>query len=121
MPLSPVAPTPKTPEAANATYELIARLLDDVAEMFPDRSVHLGGDEVHTVCWNTTAKVASWLAANGLSEHEALVEFLQTVHAMATARGRRVTFWDEVSRLRASAKQPWSAPAVLTVISSLHA
>ncbi|KAL3321079.1 hypothetical protein Ciccas_000242 [Cichlidogyrus casuarinus] len=35
----------------NATYALIDSLLKDVMSLFPDLTVHLGGDEVDITCW----------------------------------------------------------------------
>ena len=39
--------------ADEATYEVIGTLLDEFAEVFPDRCVHVGGDEVHPEWWST--------------------------------------------------------------------
>ena len=39
--------------ALNQTYELIGELWTELAEVFPDAYMHLGGDEVDQACWNS--------------------------------------------------------------------
>ena len=41
----------------NTTFAAIRSVLEDLFTVFPDGFVHLGGDEVSTHCWNTTAHV----------------------------------------------------------------
>jgi hexosaminidase len=46
--------------ALNQTYELIGKLWAELAEVFPDQYIHLGGDEVDQACWNSNqARVVS--------------------------------------------------------------
>lgn len=53
------------------TLELVDGLIREVTGggakpgrgLFPDAFVHLGGDEVDTRCWNETAHVVEWMAA----------------------------------------------------------
>ena len=40
--------------ASNRTYELLWTLLLEVASVFPDMYVHLGGDEVPFNCWEVS-------------------------------------------------------------------
>lgn len=35
----------------SATYKLIADLIEEVQEWFPDKYFHVGGDEVQLDCW----------------------------------------------------------------------
>lgn len=46
----------------NETYNFVKKLLRDVSTMFPDNSIHIGGDEVNVNCWNTISKIKSYAA-----------------------------------------------------------
>lgn len=37
--------------ASNKTYELLENLFNEVFQLFLDDYIHLGGDEVETICW----------------------------------------------------------------------
>jgi hexosaminidase len=96
-PLNPVMPTRLTPDATDATFELISRLFDDVCSMFPDALLHLGHDEVDTSCWDKTPLVTEWLLKNdNMTSQQALEHFLLRSHYMAASHGRTVVAWDEV-------------------------
>lgn len=43
--LGPMDPT------KNATYEVIRDLFQEIQERFPDKYLHVGGDEVEMGCW----------------------------------------------------------------------
>ncbi|GFP78770.1 beta-hexosaminidase 1 [Phtheirospermum japonicum] len=44
----------------NFTFDLISGILSDLRKVFPFELFHLGGDEVHTDCWNSTPHVKQW-------------------------------------------------------------
>ncbi|XP_043236151.1 beta-hexosaminidase subunit beta-like isoform X2 [Amphibalanus amphitrite] len=48
----------------SSIYSLITDLLDEVTQRFPDRSVHIGGDEVSFGydCWLSNPGVQAWMA-----------------------------------------------------------
>eukprot|EP00277_Geminigera_cryophila_P016421 CAMPEP_0179453790 /NCGR_PEP_ID=MMETSP0799-20121207/37693_1 /TAXON_ID=46947 /ORGANISM="Geminigera cryophila, Strain CCMP2564" /LENGTH=560 /DNA_ID=CAMNT_0021251099 /DNA_START=92 /DNA_END=1771 /DNA_ORIENTATION=+ len=95
-PLSPIMPTPLTPTARDTTFELLARVMDDVTGVFPENFLHLGHDEVNCSCWEETQEVRQWMLLNAnLSSHQALQTFLLRAQSMAAARHRTVVAWDE--------------------------
>jgi N-acetyl-beta-hexosaminidase len=51
---------------SNMTLEVLAGVYAEVAALFPDAYMHLGGDEVVIDCWNEDPKVVAWMQANGL-------------------------------------------------------
>ena len=86
----------------NSTFALIDRLLAECtgrkphAGLFPDGFVHLGGDEVSTECWETTPRIAQWLAARGLTADDGYALFVKRAASIAIAQGRRPVQWSEV-------------------------
>jgi len=46
------------------TFEFIGNLIKEFASLFPERYIHLGGDEVDTSCWSNTPRIADWLKSN---------------------------------------------------------
>lgn len=78
------------------TYALIGDLLADVAAVFPDPCVHIGGDEVHAQAWSTHAHIVAHMRAEGLSDQRALqARFTRRVVDILTGLGRRAIVWDE--------------------------
>jgi hexosaminidase len=75
----------------------VGTLLAEVAEVFPDRWLHIGGDEVHPEWWTTTPSVQAHMAAHGIATAADLqADFNRRVAANVAALGRRTVAWDEV-------------------------
>jgi hexosaminidase len=80
-----------------AVYVAIGQLLAELAAVFPDQFLHIGGDEVHPAWWSTSAEVQAFMALEGLSQPADLQAwFNRRVAAMVTGLGRRAVAWDEV-------------------------
>jgi len=96
------------------TYNFVELLLAETASRFPDAALHLGGDEVDTSCWNTSASVRAWLAARpGTTLDDLFVAFELRVHAIAQKLGRHVVTWADV--YLAAAARNTSLPPSATV------
>lgn len=44
----------------NSTMEFVRTIWRDLAPLFPDSSVFIGGDECHTTCWADNPDIAAW-------------------------------------------------------------
>lgn len=83
------------------TYELVERLLTELASIFPDEYMHLGGDEVDGECWLTDPDIAAWAREHRkhspwVDWKDALVAlFAKRVGRLATKLGKRVILWDD--------------------------
>ncbi|XP_057248562.1 beta-hexosaminidase 1 isoform X2 [Beta vulgaris subsp. vulgaris] len=44
----------------NFTFDVVSGILTDLKKIFPFELFHLGGDEVNTDCWNSTAHIKQW-------------------------------------------------------------
>lgn len=79
------------------TYEVLHSLFTELAEVFPDEYVHIGGDEVHPAWWGEDPAIAELMQAQGLADLRAVQNhFTQRVVAILSDLGKRAIGWDEV-------------------------
>ena len=79
-----------------SVYQAIDVLLGEVAEIFPDEYLHLGGDEVNPSWWQSDPAIASYLEQEQLDTHDLQNQFLIRVCAMVAKLGKKAVGWDEV-------------------------
>ena len=96
-------------------YAALALLFDDVARVFPDRCVHIGGDEVNPKWWQESAAVQAYMRAHGIADLDALHSvFNERLADMLNERGRILVGWDEIAHAdlpRTSILQSWRGAA----------
>ncbi|XP_050026917.2 beta-hexosaminidase subunit beta-like [Dermacentor andersoni] len=51
----------------NQSYRLVQRILPQVTELFKDRYVHLGMDEVHYYCWESSPEIEVFMERHNMS------------------------------------------------------
>ena len=51
----------------NSTYDFLEKLFTEVAGVFPEKYIHLGGDEVSFTCWLENKEVRQFMAKHGWS------------------------------------------------------
>lgn len=75
----------------------IAVVFGELVEVFPDRYVHLGGDEVHPQWWQQDPNMQAYMQTHGLADVGAVqTEFTGFVVENLAERGRIAIGWDEV-------------------------
>ncbi len=75
----------------------VESLFAELAETFPDRYLHMGGDEVHPAWWSEDPGVAAFMASRGLEDTAALqASFHAGLTRCLEALGRRAMGWDEI-------------------------
>lgn len=77
-------------------YAAIETLLGELADVFPDDYVHVGGDEVSPDWWQQDPVIAEYLQQQGMSTHDLQNEFLTRVCSLVRAQGKTPVAWDEV-------------------------
>lgn len=83
---------PSKPEV----YDFIDQLVAEVAAIFPDPYLHIGGDEVDPTQWQQSTAVAAYMKANQLSDVQALhAHFNRKLEAILARHGRKMIGWDE--------------------------
>jgi hexosaminidase len=87
--------------AMDPTKEEVYRLLDgfigEMAGLFPDPVLHVGGDEVEGHAWDKSTAVAAFKTAKGLGSNADLqAYFNERLSEMVTRHGKTMMGWDEV-------------------------
>jgi hexosaminidase len=80
-----------------ATYTFIGRFLTEMAGIFPDAYVHIGGDETPAPDWKTNPRILAFMKAHRLKDNEALQAYFNTrVLRIVSGLHRHMMGWDEV-------------------------
>jgi hexosaminidase len=98
-------------------YRFLDRLLGEVAAIFPDPCLHVGGDEVNGVQWDASPRIAEFKRLHGLADNEALqTHFNRRLERILAKHGKAMVGWDEIldPGLPANAiVQSWRGPESL--------
>lgn len=81
----------------DADLDFVRDILDEVMALFPDRYVHVGGDEALKYRWETSPAVQARMRQLGVADEEQLQSwFIDQVGQHLHAHGRRLIGWDEI-------------------------
>jgi hexosaminidase len=81
-----------------ATYALLSDFLGEMAALFPDRFMHIGGDENNGVQWNANPAIQTYIREHGLRDNEGLHAYFNTrIAAILAKNGKRLVGWDEIA------------------------
>lgn len=92
------------------TYGFMENILDEVADLFPGKYIHIGGDEVNIESWEDCPKCQHEIKTNGLKdEHELQSHFNRRIEKFLQSKGKQLMGWDEIVRggLSADASVMW--------------
>ena len=82
--------------AAPHTYSFIRAVFAQVAELFPDRDIHFGGDEVGDDAWKGVKDVNQLKSRAGLkTAKDVEAYFVRNVVSIIESLGKRPMAWDE--------------------------
>ncbi len=78
------------------TYVFVEKILTELIEIFPDKTVHLGGDEVPTTRWELCPDCNARMKKEGLKEyHDLHTYFLERVSKFLLDKGIEVRMWND--------------------------
>jgi hexosaminidase len=81
-----------------ATYALLADFLGEMSALFPDKYIHIGGDENNGIQWNANPKIQAFIRDHGLRDNEGLhAYFNKRIAALLAKDGKRLVGWDEIA------------------------
>ncbi len=79
------------------TITFLENVLDEVAEVFPSKTIHIGGDEAPKIRWKACPKCQARMRAEGLKDEDGLQSwFVRRIERHLASRGRRLIGWDEI-------------------------
>ncbi len=78
------------------TLDFLKRVLDEVAQVFPSKYIHIGGDESPRDRWKQCPKCQAKLKQLGLSNEAGLQTYInKELEAYMQQKGRELIGWDE--------------------------
>ncbi|XP_068104596.1 beta-hexosaminidase subunit beta isoform X2 [Hyperolius riggenbachi] len=82
----------------NGTYKFMSDLFKEISFVFPDKYVHLGGDEVDFSCWKSNPEIAKFMADHGFGTDYRKLEsfYLQQILGIVSSFGKGYMVWQEV-------------------------
>ena len=87
-----------------ATFAFLDRLFCEMADLFPDRYFHVGGDEVTGAHWSANPSIQAFARENGLSGKVELEGYFhRRLAGLLRRRGKIVMGWEEI---RVGSKDP---------------
>jgi len=96
-PLTGDAATGPLNPTINATYDFLTKFYKEIQGVFPDKFVHVGGDEVPSACWASNKQIQTYMKDNKLksfADLETLYE--QRLLDMLKAQGTSYIVWQEI-------------------------
>ncbi|HKV50831.1 MAG TPA: beta-N-acetylhexosaminidase [Gemmatimonadaceae bacterium] len=80
-----------------SVYRFITRFVEEMAQLFPDRYWHIGGDEVDARAWDSNAAIHRFMRRHKLKDFGALqAYFNRRLLRILTGQHKRVVGWDEI-------------------------
>lgn len=81
----------------DSTYRFLDKFIAEMAAIFPDQYLHIGGDENNGVEWSHNQRIQAFMHAHRLTTTAELqAYFNQRLQKILKAHGKRMIGWDEV-------------------------
>jgi len=82
-----------------STYKFLDEFIGEMANLFPDKFFHIGGDEVNGKQWDANPKIQAFMHAHGLKNNADLQAYFNTrVQKIVAKHGKIMEGWDEILR-----------------------
>jgi hexosaminidase len=78
-------------------YKFLNEFLGEMAKLFPDQYLHIGGDEVNGKEWDSNPKIQEFMKSHNIKDNVALqAYFSQRVQELVVKHGKTPIGWDEI-------------------------
>ncbi|MCP4178717.1 MAG: family 20 glycosylhydrolase, partial [bacterium] len=79
-------------------YEFIDKVFTEVAELFPGKYIHMGGDECYQGYWEADSMVQVFMKKKKLKNgHDLQNYFVNRVNKIISSKGKKMIGWDEIA------------------------
>lgn len=79
------------------TYKFLDQFIGEMAELFPDQYLHIGGDEVNGKQWDSNPKIQQFMRTHKIKNNEALQQyFTLQVQKIVSKHHKTMVGWDEI-------------------------
>ncbi|HSS20445.1 MAG TPA: family 20 glycosylhydrolase [Pyrinomonadaceae bacterium] len=79
------------------TYKFLDTFLGEMAELFPDAYMHIGGDENEGKQWDRNSQIQAFMKEKGIKDNHALqAYFNQRVLKILQKHGKKMIGWEEI-------------------------
>lgn len=79
------------------TYEFFDKFLGEMASLFNDEYLHIGGDENNGKQWSSNEQIKEFMKKNNIKDNHALqAYFNQRLLKIVTKHGKKMIGWDEI-------------------------
>jgi hexosaminidase len=83
--------------AKAGTFEFLDNVLTEVAQLFPGKYIHIGGDEVPKEPWKNDLACQALMKREGLKNEEELQSwFIRRIEKIVNAKGKSLIGWSEI-------------------------
>jgi hexosaminidase len=81
-----------------AVYRFVHILYDEIAALWPDQWLHVGGDEVSLECWKNSTKIQSWMKDHNMTNELQLLAYFETdlMNFVTRVLQKRPIVWQEL-------------------------
>lgn len=80
-----------------STYKFLDAFFAEMAELFPDKFMHIGGDENNGVQWSANDQIQRFMQDRGLADNHALQAYFNArLNKILNNYGKRMVGWDEI-------------------------
>ncbi|AHG20940.1 beta-N-acetylhexosaminidase [Chania multitudinisentens RB-25] len=88
---------PTLDPANDKVYQFVDSIIGELAAIFPDPYLHIGGDEVDATQWKESKTIQAFMQQNQLADTHALQAFFnQKLEKILEKHQRRMVGWDEI-------------------------
>lgn len=78
-------------------YDFLDVFVGEMAELFPDEYLHIGGDEVKTAQWDANDSIQNFMRQNDIEDsHELQAYFNIRLQKILKKHGKKMMGWDEI-------------------------
>ena len=79
------------------TYQFFAQFFEEMAGLFPDEYMHIGGDENNGVHWNSNDEITDFMSKNGMTSILELQNYFnKRILEIASSYNKKLMGWDEI-------------------------